>query len=51
MYHLIGAVLSAILVLASPVDLRSITSKSGGLAQVITQYTVLGTGALTFDGV
>ena len=33
------------------VDLSSITSKSGGLAQVITQCTVPGTAALTFDDV
>ena len=51
LYHLIAAVSSAILVQASPVDLSSITSKSGGLAQVISQYTVPGTGALTFDDV
>ena len=47
----ITAVSSAILVLASPADLSSITSKPGGLAQVITQSTVPGTTALTFDDV
>ena len=51
LYHLIATVSSAILVQALPADLSNITSKSGGLAQFITQYTVLGTGALTFDGV
>ena len=49
--HLIATVSSAILVQASPVDLSSITSKSGGLAQVITQCTVPSTVALTFDDV
>ena len=48
---IVAAVSSAILVQASPVDLSSITSKSGGLAQVITQCTVSGTAALTFDDV
>ena len=39
LYHLIA------------VDLSSITSKSGGLAQVITQCTVPGTATFTFDDV
>ena len=51
LYHLIAAVSSAILVQASPVDLSSITSKSGGLAQIITQSTLPGTTVLTFDDV
>ena len=51
LYHLIATVSSAILVQASPVDLSSITSRSGGLAQVTTQSTVPGTGALTFNDV
>ena len=49
--HLIVTVSSAILVQASPVDLSSITSKSGGLAQVITQCMVPSTTSLTFDDV
>ena len=48
---IVAAVSSAILVQASPVDLSSITSKSGGLAQVITRCTVPGTAVLTFDDV
>ena len=49
--HLIATVSSAILVQASPADLSSITSKPGGLAQVITQSTVPGTTVPTFDDV
>ena len=48
---IIAAVSSAILVQASPTNFSSITSKPGGLAQVITQCTVPGTAALTFDDV
>ena len=51
LYHLIATVSSAILVQASPADRSSITSKSDGLAQVITQSMVPGTAALTFDDV
>lgn len=47
----LAAVSSAVLVQASPIDLASLTSNSGGLAQVITQCTVPNTAALTFDDV
>jgi len=46
---ILATVSSAILVQASPIYLSSLTSMSGGLAQVITECTVPGTAALTFD--
>ena len=48
---IVATVSSAILVQASPIDLGSLASMSGGLAQVITECTVPGTAALTFDDV
>ena len=48
---LVATFSSAVHVQASPLDPHSLASNSGGLAQVITECTVSGTAALTFDDV